>query len=266
MACTRGALEQIPRHQERNTRHQFTNMLDKLPVELLKLVGDAICPSSQIKNDVVIHGAVLDASAHLVLNWDPQRANLEARQTLAHARVVCRFLRKELPPPRLKLRNVIGPGAGEGHIAQSGTNTWIPEDVLFPQAAGHSVVFRYEVRVEGQAEVIGGLSRTRARFGTGNEDALTWYLAPHRHDFRFRTRMFNDFTGSMIRNNTQLVPGRWHLIMVVISKVTSMSIPAVKAKYYLDADQVAMHLLQYGATSWDTLTQWTARCPASSSA
>lgn len=109
MACTRGALEQIPRHQERNTRHQFTNMLDKLPVELLKLVGDAICPSSQIKNDVVIHGAVLDASGHLVLNWDPQRANLEARQALAHARVVCRFLRKELPPPRLKLRTSSGP-------------------------------------------------------------------------------------------------------------------------------------------------------------
>ena len=147
-------------------------MLDKLPPELLRLVGEAACPVRRTR-DVVIHGAVLDTSGHLVLcPGNPRRARLEAEQVLVQARAVCRFLRDELPNPRLKYRNVVGPGA-EGHVVQSGTNTWLPEDVVFPQTADRSVAITYEVRVEGQAEVIGGLSRSRARFGTGAEDALS---------------------------------------------------------------------------------------------
>ena len=111
-------------------------MLDKLPPELLKLVGEAACPRSEIANDVVIHGAALDASGHLVLcPQSGRRPNLGARQILVQMRAVCRFLRDQLPSPRLKLRDVVGP---DGCVAQSGTNTWIPEDVVFPQATDNS--------------------------------------------------------------------------------------------------------------------------------
>ena len=116
----------------------------------MRLVGEAACPRSEIANDLVVHGAALDASGHLVLcPQSGRRPNLEARQILAQMRAVCRFLRDELPGPRLKLRNVVGPDA-EGLIASAGTNTWIPEDVVFPAAdtSRNKVIFRYEVRVD----------------------------------------------------------------------------------------------------------------------
>ena len=221
-------------------------MLDKLPPELLRLVGKAACPREHIEEDVIVHGAALDASGHLVLTPDnPRRPNLGARQILVHARAVCRFLRDQLPPPRLKLRDVVGP---DGCVAQSGSNTWIPEDVVFP-AAGPSqrVVFRYEVRVEGQGEVIGGLSRSRARFGTGAEDALTWYLAPHRTDFGFRTGMFHlDIGGASTgRRDITLVPGQWHCVMMVLEKqnlptrIGGRGMTAVKAYYTLDGRRLS---------------------------
>ena len=65
-------------------------MLDKLPPELLRLVGEAACPRSEIANDVVIHGAALDASGYLVMcRWRGRRKNLGARQILVqmHARL-----------------------------------------------------------------------------------------------------------------------------------------------------------------------------------
>ena len=226
-------------------------MLDKLPPELLRLVGEAACPVRRTR-DVVIHGAVLDTSGHLVLcPGNPRRASLEAAQILMQTRAVCRFLRDELPNPRLKYRNVVGPGA-EGHVVQSGTNTWLPEDVVFPQVADRSVCFTYEVRVEGQAEVIGGLSRSRARFGTGAEDALTWYLAPHRHDFGFRTRMFQRLAaGRVYRNNVRLVPGQWHHVGVIIERnhaQTNDGQHAVRTEimYSLDGlHEVGCHVLSF---------------------
>ena len=97
-------------------------MLDRLPPELLRLVGEAACPPRHLTQDIVVHGALADASGHLVLT--PGRTTLKARQILVQMRAVCRFLRKELPSPRLKYRNVVGPGA-DGLIASAGTNTWI---------------------------------------------------------------------------------------------------------------------------------------------
>ena len=172
------------------------------------------------------------------------------------------FLRKELPNPRLKYRDVVGP---DGCVAQSGTNTWIPEDVVFP-AAGPSqrVVFRYEVRVEGQGEVIGGLSRSRARFGTGAEDALTWYLAPpQRHRFGFRTRMFDNVAGLGPREEITLVPGQWHSVMMVLAK-ENMPVfggpggfaTAIKAYYYLDGRRVHTCLLSVSGTRIDPVDRW----------
>ena len=230
-------------------------MLDRLPPELLRLVGEAACPPRHLTQDIVVHGALVDASGHLVLT--PGRTTLKARQILVQMRAVCRFLRKELPSPRLKYRNVVGPGA-DGLIASAGTNTWIPEDVVFPQVADSTrtkVTFRYEVRVEGQGEVIGGLSRSRARFGTGAEDALTWYLAPHRTDFGFRTRMFQELQGPVpgvpapgtLRRNITLVPGRWHSVMMVLEKqnlIPGRPLTAVKAYYTLDGRRLshAVHI------------------------
>jgi len=237
-------------------------MLDKLPPELLRLVGEAACPRSEIANDVVIHGAALDASGHLVLC--PGRRTLRARQMLVQMRAVCRFLRKELPNPRLKYRDVVGP---DGCVAQSGTNTWIPEDVVFPQATDTSrtkAIFRYEVRVEGQGEAIGGLSRSRARFGTGAEDALTWYLAPpQRHRFGFRTRMFDNVAGLGPREEITLVPGQWHSVMMVLAK-ENMPVfggpggfaTAIKAYYYLDGRRVHMALLSVSGTRIDPVDRW----------
>jgi hypothetical protein len=243
-------------------------MLDKLPPELLRLVGEAACPRSEIANDLVIHGAALDASGHLVLGTqDGRRPNLEARQILVHARAVCRFLRDGLPSPRLKLRSVVGPGA-DGVPALSGTNTWIPEDVVFPAAGPYQnkVIFRYEVRVRGQGEVIGGLSRSRARFGTGAEDALTWYLAPHRTDFGLHTRMFQDIGGAAIRRDIRLVPGRWHSVMMVLEKhdvitrINGRAISAVKAYYYLDGQRVQICVLSMSngvlQSRFDPVDRW----------
>ncbi len=236
-------------------------MLDNLPPELLMLVGEAACPRSEIANDVVIHGALLDASGRLVLCG--RRKNVEARQILVHARAVCRFLHDQLPSPRLFYRNVVGPGA-DGLVAQNGTNTWIPEDVVFPQAADNTrtkVMFRYEVRVEGQGEAIGGLSCNRARFGAGGEDALTWYLAPpQRHRFGFRTRMFDVFPGAGPREEITLVPGQWHSVMMVIEKQTiqlrgedfegAIQLPGsrvnvVNVKYAVDGRRVSSHVLNW---------------------
>ena len=65
-------------------------MLDKLPPELLRLVGKAACPREHIEEDVIVHGAALDASGHLVQTPDnPRRPNLGARQILVqmHARL-----------------------------------------------------------------------------------------------------------------------------------------------------------------------------------
>ena len=236
-------------------------MLDKLPPELLRLVGEAACPRSEIANDVVIHGAALDASGYLVMcRWRGRRKNLGARQILVQMRAVCRFLRDQLPSPRLKLRDVVGP---DGCVAQSGTNTWIPEDVVFP-AAGPSqrVVFRYEVRVEGQGEVIGGLSRSRARFGTGVEDALTWYLAPHRTEFGLRTRMFQQLGGGTLRRNITLVPGRWHNVVMVLEKHdmriahTQNTVTVVKGYYYLDGERVHINVLRMSNTRLDPVDRW----------
>ena len=236
-------------------------MLDKLPPELLRLVGKAACPREHIEEDVIVHGAALDASGHLVLTPDnPRRPNLGARQILVQMRAVCRFLRDQLPSPRLKLRDVVGP---DGCVAQSGTNTWIPEDVVFP-AAGPSqrVVFRYEVRVEGQGEVIGGLSRSRARFGTGVEDALTWYLAPHRTEFGLRTRMFQQLGGGTLRRNITLVPGRWHNVVMVLEKLdmriahTQNTVTVVKGYYYLDGERVHINVLRMSNTRLDPVDRW----------
>ena len=239
-------------------------MLDKLPPELLRLVGEAACPRSEIANDLVIHGAALDASGHLVLGTqDGRRPNLEARQILVHARAVCRFLRDGLPSPRLKLRSVVGPGA-DGVPALSGTNTWIPEDVVFPAAGPYQnkVIFRYEVRVRGQGEVIGGLSRSRARFGTGAEDALTWYLAPHRTEFGIRTRMFQQLAGGTLRRNITLVPGRWHNVVMVLEKHdmriahTQNTVTVVKGYYYLDGERVHTNVLRMSNTRIDPVDRW----------
>ena len=238
-------------------------MLDKLPPELLRLVGKAACPREHIEEDVIVHGAALDASGHLVLTPDnPRRPNLGARQILVHARAVCRFLRDQLPSPRLKLRDVVGP---DGCVAQSGTNTWIPEDVVFPQATDTSrtkAIFRYEVRVEGQGEAIGGLSRSRARFGTGAEDALTWYLAPHRTEFGLRTRMFQQLGGGTLRRNITLVPGRWHNVVMVLEKLdmriahTQNTVTVVKGYYYLDGERVHINVLRMSNTRLDPVDRW----------
>jgi hypothetical protein len=59
------------------------------------------------------------------------------------------------------------------------------------------------------------LPATRPQKG---EDALTWYFAPHRNDFSFRSRMFGGFP-EIIRQSVQTVSiNEWHAVEVRLTR------------------------------------------------
>ena len=68
------------------------------------------------------------------------------------------------------------------------------DDTLVNLKDDSDVIVTYEVRAKDhEAEIISAFSLNKKRWGTNNPqpDALTWYCAPHRNDFTFRTGMFN---------------------------------------------------------------------------
>ena len=72
-------------------------MLDLLPADLIRSVLEFACPCNL--GDIVIHGAAVDASGNLVLSREFKALKksvagaVEVRETLAHARAVCRLFR-----------------------------------------------------------------------------------------------------------------------------------------------------------------------------
>ena len=85
-------------------------------------------------------------------------------------------------------------------VVRGGENVWLAEWVELDESA--PAVLEYDARpAEAESECIGAFSRTKARWAGGSrgEDALTWYAAPHRDDFAFRTAMFGGFPAGAAR-------------------------------------------------------------------
>ena len=137
-------------------------MLDKLPPELLRLVGEVACPRSEIVNDVVIHGAALTHPDIATCRWSGRRRTWGLLYKPWQMR--CSPISpRPAPSPRLKLRDVVGP---DGCVAQSGTNTRIPTRF---SAAGPPRGWSSDTKyVEGQGEVIEVISQPgEIRHGRG---------------------------------------------------------------------------------------------------
>ena len=65
---------------------------------------------------------------------------------------------------------------------------WLPELHVLP------VTIRLQVRFGKKSdEFLPCFSANRVEWGEGECDALSWYLSPHRHDFTFRTNLFEGF-------------------------------------------------------------------------
>jgi len=110
------------------------------------------------------------------------------------------------------------------HSLRRGNNTWIPEEIELDPIRPTQIW--YEVRADAHnSEVIGGFSSSRARWNGGQAgadglaDALTWYAAPHRHDFTFRRNMYVVFDQGEVWRAPFSTPFRlkhakWHHVNV----------------------------------------------------
>merc|ERR1711998_306281 len=110
-------------------------------------------------------------------------------------------------------------------LSSSSTFTSSPETLL---------TITYDAKPEASnSECIGAFSHTKApwRGGNSGEDALTWYSAPHRHDFTFRAGVFarfphtnNDASGGA----RTIAKGSWHPMKVQLTTKA--------ARYYVDGN------------------------------
>lgn len=198
----------------------------ELPSELLFCILRSAAPPTP---QLIVHNASV-ADVHsprpALFVHHPARAILNRQHWVSCVRSVCRVFSEILPPPNgVRCTNICAQHLsmarpGNPHTARAGHNTWLPEDVELDPV--RSTVFAYEVRADDpQSECIGAFSHSHQQWlgGSSGEDALTWYAAPHRADFTFRTKMFNGFNG--VRNGTQRVRlehARWHLVTVHLTK------------------------------------------------
>ena len=111
-------------------------------------------------------------------------------------------------------------GVPQARTVRGGENVWLAEWVELDESA--PAVLEYEARpAEAESECIGAFSRTKARWAGGSrgEDALTWYAAPHRDDFAFRTAMFGGVPAGAARERrrTRLRAGAWHALRVELT-------------------------------------------------
>jgi len=144
-----------------------------------------------------------------------EKQRLDMRQTVGEANITSGML--------LSCKQVF---CEEEHTVQG--HYWSPDAYTLP------LKFRYDVRADtGTAECIGAFSHTKAAFGAmwDNVDALSWYLAPHRNDFTFRTRMFGEFPSVEHIRNTSLLVGAWATVEVELA--------ADSATYSVDGNMVA---------------------------
>jgi len=255
-----------------------TRELVELPLELLCLILQHAAP---LAPGLTLYNADLPGLMH-----HPHR---QASAVIAYAqwvqclRSVCRrFGAAPFAAPRVVLVNPARSSTATDselhvprpeHAVTAGTNTWIPEDIsLHPTKP---VTVWYEVRADSHnSEVIGAFSQTLTRWtdGQGGEDALTWYAAPHRHDFTFRVRMF-DFHDDMMLddlNNPLGVPsastrtpyrlrhGVWHLVCVRLSQShAAYSIDGHDIdKCYLEPNVSMASRGRIGMVTYDTSYTW----------
>jgi len=105
----------------------------------------------------------------------------------------------------------------EGGRVKGGQHYW--SETLIELSDHKSVKCSYQVKsLSNNAEFIGAFSLNKAKWGSKNVDALTWYAAPHRSDFTFRTKMFGEFPPSHPVKNKLLAKDVWHLVEVELSK------------------------------------------------
>jgi len=93
---------------------------------------------------------------------------------------------------------------------------WCPEAV---DVGSEPIDIFYEVKAEAQdSECIAAFSHNRTTWGNGACDALSWYVAPHRSDFNFRTQMFGGFPRIAREENFRISGGEWHKVHTQISE------------------------------------------------
>jgi len=209
-----------------------------VPSELLASILRQAAPATQ---PLTIHNASVadDRSGSRrpgLTEQHPAYPILLAKVTEVALRSVCTQFRAVLPLSQARLLNVDShrnaPRRETPHRVRAGTNVWLPEDVVLSDDT--PTVLAYEVRADNsQSECIGAFSSSRVRWaggGTG-EDALTWYAAPHRHDFTFRTRMY-DFLHHIARHNRVRLPhAQWALVRVELT--------TTRAAYWVGGQLVA---------------------------
>merc|ERR1711959_260969 len=90
------------------------------------------------------------------------------------------------------------------------------------------------------SECIGAFSHNKKRWSGGKkgEDALTWYVAPHRADFNFRTKVFGGFPRVLRTNQRKVSKNTWHRVEVQLS--------LKKATYSVDGKHFASVSLRRG--------------------
>merc|ERR1712125_93327 len=95
---------------------------------------------------------------------------------------------------------------------------WSEAEIELPDEK--PITFSYEVKsISDNAEFIGAFSKNKAKWGNKDVDALTWYAAPHRTDFTFRSQMFGKFPpAKRVKNTGKLAKDTWHLVEVELSK------------------------------------------------
>ena len=107
---------------------------------------------------------------------------------------------------------------GERLVCVENSVWWYAEEIALHET--EPVIVKYEfMPLHGTSEVIGAFSLNRRAWGEGACDALTWYAAPHRHDFTFRGNMFATFfRDCQERAPANVTPLEWHVMEVRLSK------------------------------------------------
>lgn len=222
-----------------------------LPPELLSIVLQHASPASRHAHTIDIHNASVASMRHprpALFAQHPARIVLDRQQWAAALRSTCRKFSALLSPPgACRLTNVwpshLGDDVrtGEGHphsTRAAGNHKWIEEDVTLDEFV--PTILAYEVKPHRHdSECIGAFSHSMLPWagGDGGEDALTWYAAPHRDDFSFRTKMFSFLRHGAIEhyNKVKLAPNAWHLIEVHLTRSI--------AAYWIDGTFVAAAVL-----------------------
>lgn len=127
--------------------------------------------------------------------------------------------------------------AAERGIAPGGM-LWLPPLEALEGADGAPLVLEYEVYPEvDDSECIAAFSHSKVPWqgGGAGEDALTWYCAPGRNDFTFRSRVFGGFPRCTFTRAKRVAVREWHSVRVGLS--------VDKAAYTVDGSLFAVAAL-----------------------